>query len=340
MKQLIRILSLCIAATALPGLSPARANPAQAFDNAWKICAEQTAQAERRMAIPRHLLGAISLAESGRWDADNRANVAWPWTVTSGGQGRFYDTKAEAMAEVEILMTEGVRNIDVGCMQVNLYYHGGAFETLEEAFEPRTNTTYAAAYLKNMYLITGDWTSAAGYYHSQTPSRNGPYKEKVQAFWRQQGGAVAAAREPKAMGPSRVDHSRMAQLNERFKARRDAQRMPAAGADRAGSLAAFRNQQLNAWREARSRGVGTQHLIAMRQAELQLKRKREMDRLVNGDSKANFAAKRVQQLRDWRLRVAGLKPGADTGADAGRDTGNGRLSATAMAASAAQAASR
>ncbi len=294
------------------------------------------------MAIPRHLLGAISLAESGRWDAQNRANVAWPWTVTSGGQGRFFDTKAEAVAEVEILMTEGVSNIDVGCMQVNLYYHGSAFETVEEAFEPRTNTTYAAAYLKNMYLITGNWTDAAGYYHSQTPSRNGPYKEKVQAFWRQQGGAVAAARGPKAMDPSRVAYSRMARLNERFKARRDAQRMPAAGADRAGSLAAFRNQQLNAWREARSRGVGTQHLIAMRQAELQLKRKREMDRLVNGDPKANFAAKRSQQLRDWRLKVAGKgqKPGAKTVADAGRDTGNRRLSATAMAASAASAASR
>ena len=348
MKRLIQILFLCIAAVALPGLSPARANPDQAFDNAWKICAEQTARAERRMAIPRHLLGAISLAESGRWDADRRANVAWPWTVTSGGQGRFFDTKAEALAEVEILMTEGVRNIDVGCMQVNLYYHGGAFETLEEAFDPRTNATYAAAYLKNMYLITGDWTDAAGYYHSQTPSRNGPYKEKVRAFWRQQGGAVAAARarpenparRPKALGTSRIDYARMAQLNERFKARRDAKRKAAQGGGRGNSLAAFRNQQLNAWREARSRGVGTQHLIAMRQAELQLKRKREIDRRLKGDPKTRFAAKRTQQLRDWRLKVAGLKPGAETGANAGRDTGNKRLSATAMAASAARAASR
>ena len=306
------------------------------------------------MTIPRHLLSAISLAESGRWDADRRANVAWPWTVTSGGQGRFFDTKAEALAEVEILMTEGVRNIDVGCMQVNLYYHGGAFETLEEALDPRTNATYAAAYLKNMYLITGDWTAAAGYYHSQTPSRNGPYKEKVQAFWRQQGGAVATARGrpgdpargPKAMGPSRVDYARMAQLNKRFKARRDAQRMPAQGGDRGNALAAFRNQQLKAWREARSRGVGIQHLIAMRQAELQLNRKREMDRLLKGDPKTHFAAKRTQQLRDWRLRVAGggvglgMGPGAEMVADAGRDTGNRSLSATAMAASAARAASR
>ena len=143
------------------------------------------------MAIPKHLLGAISLAESGRWDPSRRASVAWPWTVTSGGQGRFFDTKAEALAEVEILMTEDVRNIEVGCMQINLYYHASAFETPAEAFDPDANTTYAATYLKIMYSATGDWTDAAGYYHSMTPERNGPYKKKVLKFWRQRGGGPA-----------------------------------------------------------------------------------------------------------------------------------------------------
>ena len=107
MKTLIRMICLGVLASALPGPSPARANPAQAFDNAWNLCRLETARTERRTAIPRHLLTAISLAESGRRDDVNGVNVAWPWTVTSGGQGRFFDTKAEAMAEVEILMTQG-----------------------------------------------------------------------------------------------------------------------------------------------------------------------------------------------------------------------------------------
>ncbi|MCH7937868.1 MAG: transglycosylase SLT domain-containing protein, partial [Proteobacteria bacterium] len=201
MKTLIRMICLGVLAAALPGPSPARANPAQAFDNAWNLCRLETARTERRMAIPRYLLTAISLAESGRRDDVNGVNVAWPWTVTSGGQGRFFDTKAEALAEVEILMTQGVRNIDVGCMQVNLFYHGSAFETLDEAFDPRANTTYAATYLKTMHAATGDWTEAAGYYHSTTPERNGPYKEKVLTFWRRQGGgpsdgSAVAARTP------------------------------------------------------------------------------------------------------------------------------------------------
>ena len=329
MKTLIRMICLGVLAAPLPGPSPARANPAQAFDNAWNLCRLETARTERRTALPQHLLTAISLAESGRRDDVNGVNVAWPWTVTSGGQGRFFDTKAEAVAEVEILMTQGVRNIDVGCMQVNLFYHGGAFETLDEAFDPRANTTYAATYLKTMHAATGDWTEAAGYYHSTTPERNGPYKEKVLTFWRRQGGGpgggtALAARIPgtKAKRYIPIDHARMTRLNARFKARRDAQRI--GGGDGKGKdfLAVFRARQLDAWRDATGRGLGTAHLTAMRRAELELKKKREMDRLVNGDPKGRFAANRARQFRDRRIRMAGAG------------------TATALAASAARASSR
>ncbi len=258
------------------------------------------------MAIPRRLLKAISLAESGRWDELNRENVAWPWTVTAKGQGRFFDTKAEAVAEVEFLMTEGVRNIDVGCMQVNLYYHGDAFESLEESMDPRANTAYAATYLKNMYSATGDWTDAAGYYHSTTPERNGPYKKRVMAFWHPEGGPTdAGADDGKALRYAPIDHIRMARLNDRFQARLESQRQPSGPARGKDVLAAFRQKQLKAWQTARTRGMGLQHLVAMRQAELALKRKREIDRLTNGDPKTRFQARRAKQLKEWRRKVAG-----------------------------------
>ena len=279
MKTLIRMICLGVLAAALPGSSPARAISAQAFDNAWSLCRLETTRTERRMAIPRHLLTAISLAESGRRDDANGVNVAWPWTVTSGGQGRFFDSKAEALAEVEILMTQGVRNIDVGCMQVNLFYHADAFETLDEAFDPRANTTYAATYLKSMHAATGDWTDAAGYYHSTTPQRNGPYKEKVLTFWRRQGGGPSGATAVAARTPGtkaklfiRIDHARMARLNARFKARRNAQRIGGGDGKGKDPLATFRARQLDAWHDATGRGIGTAHLVAMRRAELELKK--------------------------------------------------------------------
>jgi len=285
------------------------------------------------------------LAESGRWNKAKQANVAWPWTVTSRGKGRYFDTKAEALAEVEILMTEGVRNIDVGCMQINLYYHGGAFETLNESFDPVANTTYAASYLKNMYAATGDWTEAAGYYHSMTPERNGPYKKKVLDLWHRQGGgpdnAIAVASRTTGAISNKVyiapiDHGRMARLNARFKARKQSGKNKNTVHSKTEELKATADRQLNEWREARSRGLGTSHLVAMRKAELELKRKREMDRLGSGN-KETFAAKRATQMKDWRLKVSGQ--GVNT-ARLGLKTGRSRLSATGMAASASGASMR
>ncbi|MFQ5764790.1 MAG: murein transglycosylase [Rhodospirillales bacterium] len=308
MKRPTVILLLGAALGILSGASPAAANPLQAFENAWESCAQQTSIAERRMGVPRHLLTAISLAESGRWDDSSRANVAWPWTVTTGGEGRFFDTRAEAIAEVEILMTQGVSNIDVGCMQVNLFYHGGAFETLDEAFDPRANATYAAAYLKNMHALTGDWADAAGYYHSMTPERSGPYREKVVRFWRQRGGDAVAGLEPGEPGAKRaapIDHARMARLNDAFRARREAKRAEAPDPASRDALQTVRRRQLAQWRDAMSRGVGIQHLIAMRQAELERRKKRELDRLGKGDEKARFTERRRRQLRDWRMKIAG-----------------------------------
>ncbi|HMA51176.1 MAG TPA: murein transglycosylase, partial [Magnetospirillaceae bacterium] len=111
------------------------AKPALALEDAL-VCGQETARQEKLQAIPDRLLHAISLVESGRWDADHRATLAWPWTVMAEGEGRFLPSKDAAIAEVKKLQARGLRNIDVGCMQVNLLAHADAFATLDEAFEP------------------------------------------------------------------------------------------------------------------------------------------------------------------------------------------------------------
>lgn len=43
-------------------------------------------------------------------------------------------------------------------MQINLSYHGKAFKSIEDALDPQKNVTYAAKYLKSLYLKKGkDW---------------------------------------------------------------------------------------------------------------------------------------------------------------------------------------
>ena len=156
------------------------------------MCAAEIAQAERAYGIPTKLLDSIAIVESGRWDATSRASVAWPWTVMANGEGKFFPTKAEAVAEVKRLKARGVRNIDVGCMQVNLGYHPDAFSGLEDAFEPASNVGYAARFLKGLYGATQHWPTAASYYHSQTPKLAAEYRDKLMKVWNGSGRAAAA----------------------------------------------------------------------------------------------------------------------------------------------------
>ncbi len=149
-----------------------------------RACGVETKRQEQLQAIPDKLLHAISLVESGRWDADRKASFAWPWTVTAEGEGHFLPSKQAAMAEVMRLKKKGVTNIDVGCMQVNLQAHPDAFASLDEALDPATNVSYGARFLNELRANTPNWETAAAYYHSQTPSLAAAYKAKLVTAWR------------------------------------------------------------------------------------------------------------------------------------------------------------
>jgi len=146
-------------------------------------CSEETARQEKLQSIPDKLLHSISLVESGRWDESRKANLAWPWTVMAEGEGRFLPSKQAAINEVQKLRARGVKNIDVGCMQVNLLAHPDAFATLDEAFEPRSNVAYAARFLTELHDVAGNWPQAGAWYHSQTPELAAPYKAKLMQVW-------------------------------------------------------------------------------------------------------------------------------------------------------------
>ena len=175
-----------IAASLLLGSGGARAAaPPFPFDP-WRLCPQAIAVEERTQAIPKHLLSAIALAESGRKHPMLGKRMPWPWSVMAEGQGRYLPTKAAAIDEVRELQARGISNIDVGCMQVNLYHHADAFASLEQAFDPASNVAYAAQFLQSLFADSGSWQEAAGRYHSATPEHKIPYREKVVQLWNQQ----------------------------------------------------------------------------------------------------------------------------------------------------------
>jgi hypothetical protein len=150
------------------------------------LCRAAIQAAERAAGLPPHLLMAIARVESGRRDPDSGNFHPWPWTINAEGRGQFFPTKAAAIAGVQALQAGGMRSIDIGCMQVNLRHHPEAFANLEEAFDPLANATYAARFLTELNATRNDWTRAAAAYHSQTPERAEPYRERVMAAWAQE----------------------------------------------------------------------------------------------------------------------------------------------------------
>jgi len=110
---------------------------------------------------------------------------SWPWTIDADGVGQFFATKAQAVAAVAALQAQGVRSIDVGCMQVNLMHHPDAFASLDQAFDPAANTGFAVRFLNALYRRTGSWPKSIAAYHSETPQIAGDYQRRVMVTWRQ-----------------------------------------------------------------------------------------------------------------------------------------------------------
>jgi len=183
--------------------APLAANAATSAKNRQKpadpttICAATIANIEGVVGLPRHILDAIALVESGRRIVGRREKIAWPWTIHAQGKGRYFPTKARAVAAVRRLRKRGVRNIDIGCMQINLQHHGAAFASLEDAFDPATNVIYATRFLIRLYAETGSWGAAVALYHSRTRKLYLPYRARVFRAWSARSGqrlATLAAR--------------------------------------------------------------------------------------------------------------------------------------------------
>lgn len=168
-----------VLATAVVVLTAAHADAARPHET----CAELARRMEHAQGIPRGLVQAVALAESGRWLDELGRTRAWPWTVTSGPDSYFLPSKEAALEKVRELQAAGRTNIDVGCMQVNLGWHGDAFDSLDEAIDPATNVAYGARFLKDLRLRTRSWARATAHYHSRHPERGEAYRTKVYRLW-------------------------------------------------------------------------------------------------------------------------------------------------------------
>jgi|GEM_PF-3094272 len=158
------------------------ASSAQAGDGG-DSCTAQFPAAESRWAIPAGLLSAIAQVESNRW----------PWTIDAAGQSHSFPSRIEAELAAQTLRAQGLRNIDLGCMQISMLHHPDAFSSLSQAFDPAANVEYAARFLAGLHRLSGSWEAAVSRYHSATPALGEPYLRRVMAIWRGGGSPLIGA---------------------------------------------------------------------------------------------------------------------------------------------------
>ena len=165
------------------GLACLLALTGQAHAQATSPCETAGLAAERQYALPLGLLNAIGRVESGQWDAAQRRVVPSPFAIDAAGQPHLTDSKDTALQRLRMLQANGLRNIDVGCFQINLQAHPAAFIDLAQAFDPVANAQYAARFLTSLRKRFGNWDDAVAAYHSATPARGNPYRQLVYANW-------------------------------------------------------------------------------------------------------------------------------------------------------------
>jgi hypothetical protein len=167
MKTSRPCLALLILLALLAGL-PARADPA--------LCESAAHRAAQETGVPVAVLLAISLAETGR-EQGGRLRP-WPWSGNAEGQGHWFDSRAQALAWAQGLLARGQPLFDLGCFQINWRWHGTHFLGPEDLLDPLASARYAARFLQSLQDELGDWTAAAGAYHSRTPENAARYSAR------------------------------------------------------------------------------------------------------------------------------------------------------------------
>lgn len=141
--------------------------------------------AEARTGVPAEKIYGIALQESGmRWQ-DGKVRP-WPWTINSPKTGPMrFNSKKEAYEKIKELVKQGVYNIDLGMMQINLRHHWARVNG-KDVLEPSVNIALSAEILREaMVSAGGDVPKAVGFYHTGAGGpgeRGSAYTKSVERF--------------------------------------------------------------------------------------------------------------------------------------------------------------
>ncbi len=164
--NLARILRPAVVASCICSLAPI----AQAADAS--VCERHMVRYSKLHRVPLGILYAVGLTESGR------KGSLHPFAMNIEGRAEFAGSLREAIGRFQRARRDGARLIDVGCMQINHYWHRREFASLMDMFDPEQNVAYAARFLSELKIREKTWTLAVARYHAG-PTNNAAQKRYV-----------------------------------------------------------------------------------------------------------------------------------------------------------------
>ena len=148
--------------------------PALAMEDIWAMAAMES-------GVPKEKIYTIAIQESGLKMSDKKIRP-WPWTVNSPRGSMRFKSKQEAYAEIKSLVSDGITNIDIGIMQVNLRWQWELIKNVD-ILEPKVNIMIAAKILKGtMKEAKGDVRKAVAYYHSRKANEANVYDAAIRSY--------------------------------------------------------------------------------------------------------------------------------------------------------------
>jgi len=135
-------------------------------------CEREIQSAAAKYGIPEGILYSVGLTETGR------KGSLYPYAMNVEGKALFPSSEQAALRQFDTASRGGAKLIDIGCMQINHYFHGENFSSVEEMFDPHRNVEYAAKFLRNLHDRHETWTMAVARYHAG-PNNNPAQKQYV-----------------------------------------------------------------------------------------------------------------------------------------------------------------
>lgn len=156
--------------------------------NAFDVRGTYFEEVAERFELDPVLLYSVALAESASGRGEGNISP-WSWTLRTV-DGPFYAlTKEQAVKKLESFIADNGANssVDIGIMQVNLYWHGHRVQNPVDLLDPITNLKTGAEILsETINSSPDDLELGIGRYHNwKDEARSRAYGRRVISIYQQ-----------------------------------------------------------------------------------------------------------------------------------------------------------